>query len=138
MKKNDSIWEIHSLFILVHIAIYTIGLFFICNIYLHYILSLIIAFCFIWMMLWIHFNYLYILNEKIIIIYPFRLYRRRYELNYFEIQNIIYISPKRSMPKLKILTNSDDKYLFFFDVKNKTRDAVLNFFESKGIKVIKK
>jgi len=86
-------------------------------------------------------NYLIISDEKLVVIYFFRIFRRKIELNYCDISKVtlIHIAHKNSTPRIKIETNRKIKFLnqtFSFPINFlKKRTQILKLIDSKKIPI---
>ena len=144
MMGNDYKWKINSYSICMEMLI---ALFVLYNILRllddHIFIYIVIIFILVWILLATFFNYTYVYVDKIVYFYPFRIWKRLVSIKYEQILNMSYTEPRQCSAKWRFFTlkiyTEQSSYLSFLDFMGKRkRQEMFDFFESKGIKVIRK
>jgi len=140
---NNYKWKIVSYSICVEMlialfVIYNILRLFESNIFIYIAIILLI-----WILLAAFFNYTYVYEDKIVYFYPFRIWKRLAVIRYNQILNMSYTDLRQCSVKWRFFTmkvsTAQSSYLSFLDFMRKHKQQeMFDFFESKGIRVIKK
>lgn len=141
MKRNNSIWKIHSFPIYWEITVSAIGLYCILSLcfFLSISMKILILILYVWILSALFFRIVEIKEDNIKFFYPFRILLRRKIIKIPEIKEIKYSHPFQGHEKIKISTCNNDNVSFLVDfIRKEEIEKILIFFESKRIRVIKK